>query len=230
MAALRLDDHASLLLLVFGVGMCVAGALYSGPQDAVASTLILAGVAVAVAGVLLPRLRELEIGPGGLKTSIRDDVDPQPLVDAQVPRLNRFAHLVSGDSEQARELVEDALARTRVQHRRVPPDERAAFTLRTLVELLDTAEERHWLRGKLRTRSGHADVPDPQASGAVIQALQQLDFPARVAFLLRADWSLRLDEISRLLEQPLEIVKDDVARAREVLRPYIESAVGPGRE
>jgi DNA-directed RNA polymerase specialized sigma24 family protein len=211
------------ILLLFGTAMLLAGFFYPGRQAAAATTFIVAGAGMVAVGILLPRMREFEIGPGGFKTKMESNQPPQPLLDMQADKLTRFAYLVSGDLVHARELVEEALARSRQQQRRLPASERDMLAVRTLIELLDTIHERHWLRGSPKGSDSRADDDLPSPTNiAVVHALQRLSFPQRVAFLLRADWLLRNDEIATVLERPLETVDDDVKKAREVLRPYMD--------
>ena len=218
-----------LTLLLFGTVMLLAGFFYPGKQATAATTFIVAGAGMVAVGILLPRMRELEVGVGGFKTKVVNSQPtsppPQPLLDIQADKLTRFARLVSGDTAHARELVEEAFARSRRRHRRIPPAERDAFIIRTLIELLDTADERRWLRGSpphdcIRPEEDLPELGDTIDS-AVVHALQTLPFVRRVAFLLRADWLLKSDEIAMILERPGVDVDNEIALARDVLRPYI---------
>jgi DNA-directed RNA polymerase specialized sigma24 family protein len=214
-------------LCALGAGMLIAGFLYNGPKkDTIASILILLGAGELAVGLLLPRLSELEIGPSGFKTKLASSDDEFRLVfNAEAPRLERFAKLMCGDAALARELVEEALARTREQQRHVARIERGALALRTLTELLDTAGERTWLRGS--SRSSHPPSNDEDArdaDSAIIDALQQLDFAARAAFLLRVDWPLRTDEVAEVLDRDMDTVREDITRARDQIKPYVRGS------
>lgn len=214
-------------LCVLGAGMLLVGFLYDGPKkDTVASVLILLGAAELAIGLLLPRLSELEIGPSGFKTKLASSDDEFRVVfNAEAPRLERFAKLVCGDATLARELVEEALVRTREQQRHVARSERGALALRTLTELLETASERTWLRGSPRSSRGPSRGSDAgDRDSAITDALNQLDFPARVAFLLRVDWPLRTQEVADVLDRDIDAVRDDITRAREQLKPYVRTA------
>lgn len=209
-------------LLLFGVAMLSAGFFYPGREATAATSFIVAGAGLVAVGILAPRLRELEIGPSGFKTKMVSDQPPQLILDVQADKLTRFAYLVSGDLAHARELVEEALARSRQQQRRLPTAERDMCAIRTLIELLDTVRERHWLRGGSKDGTGQPEDDFPMPTNVtVVQALQGLPFSQRVAFLLRADWLLKIDEIAMVLERSVETVDSDVKSARETLRPYI---------
>jgi DNA-directed RNA polymerase specialized sigma24 family protein len=214
-------DRRSAALCVLGLTMLGSGFLYDGAnKDVVASALILLGAAELAIGVLLPRLQELEIGPGGFRTKLTaEDTAFRPVVTAEAPRLERFAKLMCGDSGLARELVEEALAMTREQQRRVPKSERSRLALRTLIELVETAAERRWMRG-LGTNSEAPDTSD--SDRAVIEALRRVEFEARAAFVLRVDWALGVEDIAGLLDRTADAVREDIERARAELRPYVE--------
>src|SRR4051794_15049729 len=90
-------DRRSAALCLLGVAMLAAGFRYDGPRkDVIASVLILVGAGELAVGVLLPRLSELEIGPGGFRTKLApalDDTAVRPAFSAETPRLERFAKL-----------------------------------------------------------------------------------------------------------------------------------------
>jgi hypothetical protein len=244
MAASRFEDPFRALLLVLGAGLCAAGFVYSGSENSASTTAIIAGASLAALGILVPKLREVQFGPGGFAAKVGDEETeprsagagpigvsrrdrplPRELIECDPDALNRFAHLVSGDRRQAREAVEDALATARAGSRRLAAEERAVLTLRTLIELLDTADERHFLRGRLAT-GRFAPVDDDQADHEILQALQELDFYPRVGFVLFGEWGLRAGVIARLLDQPAEAVELDLKQARDVMRPHVEAASG----
>jgi DNA-directed RNA polymerase specialized sigma24 family protein len=244
MAASRFEDPFRALLLLLGAGLCAAGFVYSGSESS-ASTAIIAGASLAALGILVPKLREVQLGPGGFAAKVGDEDTgvraagagpvgaarpdrplPPELVECDADALNRFAHLVSADSRQAREAVEGALATVRVEsRRRLAAEDRAVLTLRTLIELLDTADERRFLRGRLAT-GRFAPAEDSQADHEILQALQELDFYPRVGFVLLAEWGLRPAVIARLLDQPAEAVELDLKQARDMMRPHVDAVTG----
>jgi DNA-directed RNA polymerase specialized sigma24 family protein len=216
------QDRRSAVFCGVGAVMLLGGFVYPGSQAVTATTLIVLGAAQVAVGLLLPRLTEFEIGPAGLKTKIRPAEQAVALsVAGEASRLNRFARLMCGNAEQARELVEEALVRTRRSG--VRGRERDAIQLKVLLDLLDTAQERLWLEGR--------SVPDgvPQGGAGsdasaeeISAALRQLPFAQRAAFLLRVDWSLPVDEVAAVLERPSDDVRKDIEIARRHLRPAIE--------
>lgn len=217
------EDRRSAILCGIGGAMLAGGLLYPGAQAVTATTLIVLGAAQLAVGVLLPRLTEFEIGPAGLKTKLVPSApEVAPSLVSEAGRLNRFAHLMCGDAELARELVEDALSTARKRRGRGGP--RGAAELRALLDLLDTAEERRWLRGETDVGgSGTAERRSQDPSKRITAALGELPFHERAAFILRVDWSLPVDEIAGLLDRPPDEVRQDIEAARSRLRPFIEA-------
>jgi DNA-directed RNA polymerase specialized sigma24 family protein len=218
-------DGRGLALCLLGAVMLAAGFFYQGPkQDAIASILILLGAGELAIGLLLPRLNELEVGPGGFRTKLAAaDNEFRVIFNAEAPRLERFAKLMCGEPSLARELVEEALARTEEQQRHLPRSERGAFALRTLIELLETADERIWLRGPPRARVASATTAPRGRETEITSALRELDFPVRAAFLLRVDWPLRTEEVAGVLDRDVDVVREYIARARAQLEPYVRA-------
>lgn len=202
--------------------MLIAGFLYEGPnKNVIASALILLGGGELAIGALLPRLSELEIGPGGFRTKLTaNDTAFQPVFSAEAPRLERFAKLMCADGELARQLVEEALTRTRERQRGIPRADRPAVALRMLVELLETAEERRWIQGFGRKR--RAPGPPSEGDADILGALAALEYPVRAALVLRVDWPLNVEEVAVIVGRPVDIVRSDIERARELLRPHVE--------
>jgi DNA-directed RNA polymerase specialized sigma24 family protein len=230
-AVRRVDDRSwrGVGLCVLGAVMLIVGFIYDGPKkDTIASVLILLGAAELAIGLLLPRLSELEIGPSGFKTKLASSDDEFRLIfNAEAPRLERFAKLMCGDAALARELVEEALARTREQQHHVARSDRGAFALQTLIDLLETAGERRWLRGSPRSSWRSSSGSDPgDRDSAIANALNELDFAARAAFLLRVDWPLRTQEVAEVLNRDVNVVRGDITRARDQLKPYVHGAEG----
>jgi DNA-directed RNA polymerase specialized sigma24 family protein len=213
-------DRRSLLLFTVGGAVFGAGLVAPGGLAAVATTLIVVGAGQMSVGLLLPRLTEFEIGPGGVKTKMDTETTrPRMLFEAEANRLNRFAYLMCGDRAQAREIVELALRRVNGRQRRIPSDQRGVITLRTLIELLDTASERRWLRGIV---AGPSDPQGDQTpADAIVDALSRLDLETRAAFVLRVDWPLPPEEVALLMGRPEADIRRDIDVARSVLRPYI---------
>jgi len=209
--------------------LCAAGFVVPGSHSSVATASIVSGAGLVVVAILKPKFREISFGPTGFSATVADDAAlgggaAPMLLDVDTETLNRFAHMVSGDKALARELVEDVLARTRRYQRRIPQDERDAFTLRSLIARLETAAESRWVRGIHPVRR-FAEAADD--SDEVVQGLQELELRLRMTFLLRALLYLTVDQIAQLLGQPAEAVELDLDEAGEVIRPHVSAGAGP---
>jgi hypothetical protein len=218
--------RANLGVVVLGLGLIAAGLLCPGSKSGIATTLIIIGSGAAVLGFLHPAIEEFQIGPTGLKTSLRGgEARPQPLLVAEGEKLVRLGWMACADLEVARELVEAVMAKTERYKRRIAKGERDAFRLKSLIELLDTAAERRWLRGP--SLSDSVVRPAPETYVAV---LQNVAFLPRICFLLHAhaDWTLPPRDIASVLDRPPEQIEAAIEEAREVLRPLMDDGEGVG--
>jgi hypothetical protein len=182
--------------------------------------LIGLGALLVVVG-LLPRITELGIGPAGLNIKMATADEAMQVPGATPEALSRVAHLVCGDRDQAREAVEEALGQ-RGQYGLLSGQQVTAITVRTVIELLETAEERRWLRGggdgrAKRTRLSAAEDPAPE----ILEALKPLRFRERVAYVLRVYLPLPVEKVAKLLDRPVEAVSEDIEVARSRIRPYV---------
>lgn len=218
---------------VLGAALVVAGYFYPGEDGNVVMTLIAAGTGFLWVAVVLRGVRSFEFGP--LKTTLAEDYLVGPHFHVADMNLDRFACMMLGDVELGRVSVENALIKAGRQRRRLPADQRDAFIMRSLVQIMETADDRHWLLGRdekardrgparswrLRRRpalsAGNTDA---------IVTLQKLDFPARLAYLLRTEGALSLTDIAVLLERPSE----EIARAYDRAQERIGSEMRSGDE
>jgi RNA polymerase sigma-70 factor, ECF subfamily len=221
-------DLPSGLLLGFGSALLVAGFFIPGEQTAFATALIAVGAGLVALGALSRFVAEFELGLTGVKMKLAQRPPGPIALGVKADQLPRFAALVLGDPEQAREVVEDALARSQQRGKRLSESERDTLALRLLIELLDTAPLKSLLRGKSQVRRDPAgrDVVAP-ADSRVLEALKTLPFPERVAFLLRLDLSLSLEEIAALLGQSPKEAERDFDRARNVVERSIAVEAAP---
>ncbi len=178
-----------------------------------AAPLIAAGAALAAASLVYPRLQSIDFG--SLKIGLKPDEDVHRSIQADIWRLQRFAWLVCGDAESARDLVEEALADTRLL--KLSPDERGALTLQSLVVLLENARERDWLRPPAEvheTRTPLADNVVAPDSLPIKEVLAGLPVRSRIAYLLCSSWLLPLDEVVKIVAGSPEEVREAVMQGR----------------
>jgi hypothetical protein len=180
------------------------------PSTAVTS-LVLLGVAITFIAVASPWIQELEIDFAGLKTRLDlNGEDPAVLVGADTKALNQFAHLACGDPLLARELVEKALSKT-TRHR---AKDRNIQTMRRLIDLMESAADRRWLRGEAGGASLDQSGPE---SRQVISDLQLVAFFPRICFLLHAELELTPSEVALVVEQSVDEVDQAVGVARRAI-------------
>jgi DNA-directed RNA polymerase specialized sigma24 family protein len=207
--------------LVIGVAVAVAGSK---------TWMLVAGSALVVAGSFLPRLTltgvELGFGPVKATLAAQDD-EFRRAFQERAERFQRFAWLVCGDADEARGLVEEALAEARLQQRTQPIDKCIRYALCTLLDRLETAPDRRLLDGLFGAAPkprGHAgeSLRLEDRDRATMAALAGLPVGRRTAYLVRVFFGLPESEVAELVRRPLPEVHDDIVRAQralEVLQP-----------
>ena len=102
----------SALLISVGLGLFGVGVF--APSEAAGTSLIIVGTGIACLGVLLPIVREAQIGTGGFtfKTAASAPDEPFALFSQhELDHVQRLALFLTGDRQRAMELSSDALAR-----------------------------------------------------------------------------------------------------------------------
>jgi hypothetical protein len=204
-------------LFAFGLLMVLAGAAVPAVSKA-NGPLILSGSGAVAASVILPRLKSIDFGGLG-KGEFRPDDSATPGVHADEWMLQRFAWLVCGNAQLARELVEEALADARV--RKLSPAERGMQELRSLAARLENMQARALLRRRSvrreRNRRAPADDIADEGCRPTLEALAKLPVRVRVTYLLRCSWLLSVEEVSTILiAEPAE-VNEATALAQQAL-------------
>jgi len=156
---------------------------------------------------------------------------PQPDLIAALPRLRRYARVLTGDPHRADDLVQDALARAWEKRRlwQAGTDLRAwLFTIMHNVyvnQLAVTRREAGNVSLDAEGESGSAwQVPvrdNQQDRVELLELLQQVDrlpFEQREVLLLAAVEELRYEEIARVLVIPIGTVMSRLSRARDKLK------------
>jgi RNA polymerase sigma-70 factor (ECF subfamily) len=156
---------------------------------------------------------------------------PQPDLIAALPRLRRYARVLTGDPHRADDLVQDALARAWEKRRLWQPgtDLRAwLFTIMHNVYINQLAVTRREA-GNVSLDADGENGPawqvavrgNQQERVELIELLQQVDrLPTeqREVLLLAAVEELRYEEIASVLVIPIGTVMSRLSRAREKLR------------
>jgi len=159
------------------------------------------------------------------------DTLPHPDLVAALPRLRRYARVLTGDVHRADDLVQDTLARAWEKRRlwRAGSDLRAwLFTIMHNVHVNQFAlRQRDMVTASLDAEDGPAggwEIPVPAAQAErvelaeVLVQIGRLPVDQREVLILAAVEELRYEEIARILAVPIGTVMSRLSRAREKLR------------
>ena len=166
---------------------------------------------------------------------------PQPELLAAIPRLRRYARVLTGDVNRADDLVQDTLARAWEKRRlwAAGSDLRAwLFTIMHNVFMNQRAlARRDQLHISLDGDEGHEAWQIPVRAGQytrvelaeLVQHVGRLPVEQREVLLLAAVEELRYEEIATALEIPVGTVMSRLSRARAKLRSaFADTPAGAG--
>ena len=164
---------------------------------------------------------------------------PQPELVAAIPRLRRYARVLTGETTRADDLVQETLARAWEKRRlwAAGSDLRAwLFTImhnvfvnqramtRRDAQSLSLDDEDNGVARELSVRSDpHLRVELAQ----VVRALDRLPAEQREVLVLAAVEELRYEEIAAVLAIPVGTVMSRLSRARDKLRRALDHEVPP---
>jgi hypothetical protein len=191
--------------------MICVGVVFPGTQPEAVTVLILAGSSLSAIALLSPVYREFEIGLTKLRFARGDSGTPEPWMVAEVETLVKIGRWALGDPDLARRIVEEAATMVRRVNRRLPREERELIKLRALVALLDKANQERAMDGGWR---GGADLNE------TIEALQSVDFEARIAFALRSQYRIKV--VAEILEVSPAEVSAQIERARRFVSSRVK--------
>jgi RNA polymerase sigma-70 factor, ECF subfamily len=155
---------------------------------------------------------------------------PRPELVAALPRMRRYARVLTGDPARADDLVQDALARAWEKRRlwRAGSDLRAwLFTIMHNVHVNQLALARRDARNVSIDALDEEGGWQPAVRGneaqrlelaEVLRAMARLPAEQREVLLLAAVEELRYEEIAAVLAVPIGTVMSRLSRARERLR------------
>ena len=158
---------------------------------------------------------------------------PHPELVAAIPRLRRYARLLTGDAARADDLVQDTLARAWEKRRlwRTGSDLRAwLFTIMHNVHINQLAlARRDGANISIDADPGNASWQLPVRANQldrvelleIAQQIGRLPPDQREVLLLAAVEELRYEEIASVLSIPMGTVMSRLSRAREKLRRLI---------
>ena len=202
---------------------------------------------------LAPLRREYGLAqPAAASAPTRSEAAPAPenferIVDDYQRRLYGFALRMTGNREDAEEIVQDAFVRAYRALVKMDPKQRAELRLQPWLYTITLNVTRNRLRSKRPTNVALDSLADPDAllnetqegpdqpeqiveRGAdmvlVEQALLQLPMHLRAAATLRFIEGRSHPEIAEILDQPIGTVKSHVHRAVRILRRILGPQVG----
>ena len=204
-------DGGRWLVMLLGIVMIGLGSLVPGTHSEAIAVLVLVGAALFVVGALLPWFKEVEVGLKAFRLIQKEQVDAAPWLKAEETTLGRVAELIIPDRSTARRVVEETIEAIQSYIDPITPKERATTTFRTLVSFLERAHEELWIDGRL-------PISKPNSG---IEALQLVDFPARMAYVLR-NQGLQEQEVSEILNRSPKEIEKDRQEVRSTIKPYVE--------
>jgi RNA polymerase sigma-70 factor, ECF subfamily len=206
---------------------------------------------------LAPLLTGVHVPPAttsGRTHPAKSKADPSPsvanferIVDDYQRRLYGFALRMTGNREDAEEIVQDAFVRAYRALGKMSTEQRADLRLQPWLYTITLNVTRNRLRGKRPSnvaldaladpdailRVSHEGPPQPEAIveqnteiALVERALLQLPMHLRAAATLRFIEGRSHPEIAEILNQPIGTVKSHVHRAVRILRRILGPQIG----
>jgi RNA polymerase sigma-70 factor, ECF subfamily len=182
--------------------------------------------------------------PGGAAPSVANF---ERIVDDYQRRLYGFALRMTGNREDAEEIVQDAFVRAYRALGKMSAEQRADLRMQPWLYTITLNVTRNRLRGKRPSnvaldaladpdailRGSHEGPPQPEAIveqnteiALVERALLQLPMHLRAAATLRFIEGRSHPEIAEILNQPIGTVKSHVHRAVRILRRILGPQIG----
>jgi RNA polymerase sigma-70 factor (ECF subfamily) len=174
--------------------------------------------------------------------AVADPPLPQPDLLAAIPRLRRYARVLTGDVNRADDLVQETLARAWEKRRLWAAGSDLRAWLFTIMHNVFINQRALALREKMQVSldGGEADAAwqIPVRAGQytrvelteLMQHVGRLPVDQREVLLLAAVEELRYEEISIALGIPIGTVMSRLSRAREKLRNAFSDAPGSSTE
>ena len=165
---------------------------------------------------------------GGEVAAVQDDLLTD-LYTAHYRELVRLAAFLTGDRDNAEEVVQDAYVKVHGSWRGVrEPDKAEAYLRTTVVNLSRSRLRRRQVAAKHRPEplpdmeSAEASALDHARRDAVLTALQQLPRRQREAVVLRYYGDLSEAQTAQAMGCSTGSVKSHTSRAMAALRPLLE--------
>lgn len=194
-----------LVLAILALAAIVAGWLV---PDLLSAVPIGAGLLTLAVAVLMPAIREIELGASPsikLAPALKDREDElRSVFERQRGDMEYCAHLLCDNPETARRLLEAAWSQSTNAWKGPVTPQLRVYTLCVFVELLKKHE--HWLQ----SRAGQTKKPKAGKS-----PLARLPYDERVAVVLHVFANLTVGEIAGMTDRPALEVGKSLAAAEE---------------
>ncbi len=155
------------------------------------------------------------------------DDDFESWVRASHPRLRRLAYLLTGDLDQAEDLLQSAYAKVLPRWKKVSTyNSPEAYMHRVMVNLRTSwwrrSRNREWSTGEIPEAARRATIPDEGdavvQSQVLLAALRELPERQRAAVVLRHWCDLSEEETADVMNCSVGTVKSNASRGRAHLR------------
>ena len=152
------------------------------------------------------------------------------LLEAEIPRLRRYARALTRDATRADDLVQSCLVRALAKQHLWQPGTDLRAWLFTILHNQHVNDTRCALREGARI-SGKADLSTPAVVPNALAALQLRDLERGIAalpegqrqtILLVGLEGMHYEEVARILGVPVGTVRSRLSRGRHMLRKMIE--------
>jgi RNA polymerase sigma-70 factor (sigma-E family) len=159
----------------------------------------------------------------------RERADIENLYRAEAQRFGRVAFLLTGNTEQAQDLVQEAFARMFHRWRSIKdPSALESYLRRTIVNLAQKAwrkrvHEQNYIQSH-RSRDEDFVVahPDLETKEQLFESLRRLPSRQQAAIVLRYYEDLPEREIAKVLDCPVGTVKSSLARGLRAMKIQLE--------
>jgi RNA polymerase sigma-70 factor, ECF subfamily len=159
------------------------------------------------------------------------------LIEAEIPRLRRYARYLARDADRADDLVQECLTRAITKVESWTPGTNLRAWLFVILRNCHINEVRRGQRTSSmgETNSDYDVVPTPAGQEAHISLLEvrdaylNLSEEHREVLLLVAIEGLQYEEAAAILHIPVGTIRSRLSRARQTLRDALEGkGFGPG--
>jgi RNA polymerase sigma-70 factor (ECF subfamily) len=161
------------------------------------------------------------------------------LIEAEIPRLRRYARYLARDADRADDLVQECLMRAIARVDSWTPGTNLRAWLFVILRNCHINEVRRGQRISLvgETTTDYEVVPTPASQEAHVSLLEvrdaylNLSEEHREVLLLVAIEGLQYEEAAAILEIPVGTIRSRLSRARQALRDALEGdgAMMPGK-